>query len=147
MLVLIVDCVGVRCWGCCCCCDYDSHSPSLNHKPKGKPEAGWIRLTYRSKTAASFWSYILDWVLLVVSFVPFWPCQKTGFEASELNKGALHAPTACNFTLGASCTIRVAAFLALAPPSRALLLSSLPCSQVQQNAHKKAISKQEDGGI
>ena len=48
----------------------------------------------------------------------FWPHQKTGFEASERNKDVSHAPTAHKLTLGALHTIRVAAFLARAPPNQ-----------------------------
>ena len=50
----------------------------------------------------------------------FWPHQKTGFEASERNKDASHAPTARKLTLDAPHTIRVAAFLARASPNRFL---------------------------
>ena len=50
----------------------------------------------------------------------FWPRQKTGFEASERNKDASHAPTARKLTLDALHTIRVAAFLARASPNRFL---------------------------
>ena len=50
----------------------------------------------------------------------FWPHQKTGFEASERNKDASHAPTARKLTLDALHTIRVAAFLARASPNRFL---------------------------
>ena len=48
----------------------------------------------------------------------FWHRQKTGFEASERNKDASHAPTARKLTLDAPYTIRVAAFLARASPNR-----------------------------
>jgi hypothetical protein len=52
----------------------------------------------------------------------FWHChrQKTGFEASERNKDASHAPTARKLILDVDAvhTTRVAAFLARASPNR-----------------------------
>ena len=74
----------------------------------------WIRLTYLSK---NFFVLELQWILLVFAF---WPHQKTGFEASERNKDASHAPTAYKLTPDGPHTIRVAAFLARAPPNRFL---------------------------
>ena len=59
----------------------------------------------------------LQWILVVFAF---WPRQKTGFEASERNKDASHAPTARKLTLDALHTIRVAAFLARTSPNRFL---------------------------
>ena len=50
----------------------------------------------------------------------FWHHQKTGFEASERNKDASHAPAARKLTIDAHHTIRVAAFLARASPNRFL---------------------------
>ena len=57
----------------------------------------------------------LQWKLLVFAF---WPHQKTGFEASERNKDASHAPTARKLILDAVHSTRVAAFLARASPNR-----------------------------
>ena len=65
----------------------------------------------------NFFVLELQWILLVFAF---WPHQKTGFEASERNKDASHAPTARKLTLDAPHTIRVAAFLARASPNRFL---------------------------
>ena len=59
----------------------------------------------------------LQWILLVFAF---WPRQKTGFEASERNKDASHAPIARKLNLDALHTIRVAAFLARASSNRFL---------------------------
>ena len=55
-------------------------------------------------------------------FFAFWPHQnqKTGFEASERNKDALHALRARKFTLDAFHTIHMAAFLARASLNRIL---------------------------
>ena len=52
----------------------------------------------------------------------FWPYQKTGFgfDASERNIDASHAPTARKLTLDALHTIRVADFLARSSPNRFL---------------------------
>jgi hypothetical protein len=72
------------------------------------------------KLSVSFKNFLvleLRWILLVFAF---WPHQKTGFEASERNKDASHAPTASKLTLDALHTIRVAAFLARASPNRFL---------------------------
>jgi hypothetical protein len=74
----------------------------------------WIRLTYLSKV---FFVLELHWILLVFAF---WPHQKTGFEASERNKDATHAPTASKLTPDALHTIRVASFLARASSIRFL---------------------------
>ena len=52
----------------------------------------------------------------------FWHRQKTGFEASERNKDASHAPTARKLILDAAHATRVAAFLARASPNRFLFL-------------------------
>ena len=74
----------------------------------------WIRLPYLFE---NFFVFELQWILLVFAF---WPHQKTGFEASERNKDASHAPTARKLILDALHTIRVAAFLARASPNRFL---------------------------
>ena len=50
----------------------------------------------------------------------FWSHQKSGLGASERNKDASHAPTARKLTLDAFHAIRVAAFLARAPPNQVL---------------------------
>jgi hypothetical protein len=42
----------------------------------------------------------LQWILLVFAF---WPHQKTGFEASERNKDASHAPTARKSQIDPRC--------------------------------------------
>jgi hypothetical protein len=54
----------------------------------------------------------------------FWHRQKTGFEASERNKDASHAPTARKLILDAAHTTRVTAFLARASPNRFLKLKT-----------------------
>jgi hypothetical protein len=74
-----------------------------------------IRLTYFSK---KIFVFELQWILVVFAF---WLHQKTGFEASERNKDASHAPTARKLILDALHTIRVAAFLAPASPNRFFL--------------------------
>jgi hypothetical protein len=63
----------------------------------------------------NFFVFELQWILLVFAF---WHRQKTGFEASERNKDASHAPTARKLILDAAHTTRVAAFLARASPNR-----------------------------
>jgi hypothetical protein len=64
-----------------------------------------------------FFVFELQWILLIFAF---WHHQKTGFEASERNKDASHAPTARKLTVDAFHTIREAAFLARASPHRFL---------------------------
>jgi hypothetical protein len=65
-------------------------------------------------------------ILRFRSYSGFWWClrfgliRRKGFEASERNKDASHAPTACKLALYAFHTIRVAAFLARASPNRVL---------------------------
>ena len=65
----------------------------------------------------NFFVFELQWILLVFAF---WHRQKTGFEASERNKDASHAPTARKLTIDAPHTILVADFLSRASPNRFL---------------------------
>jgi hypothetical protein len=94
----------------------------------------------------------------------FWHHQKTGFEASERNKDASHAPIALKLTLDVLHAIRVAAFLARASPNhegqvwivffflRTILLrrrgifAFLPARKCSK-MHAKAVLQQEGGGI
>jgi hypothetical protein len=70
-------------------------------------------LKYLSKTLV----FELQWTLLIFTF---WLRQETGFDASERNKDASHAPTARKLTLDALHAICVAAVLARASPNRVL---------------------------
>ena len=84
----------------------------------------------------------LQWILLVFAF---WPHQKTGFEASERNKDASHAPTARKLTLDAPHTIRVAAFLARASPNRFLKTKLAEEERGGREKKKKEGEREEKG--
>ena len=82
---------------------------------------------------------------VVFFFFSFWPPQKTGFEASERNKDASHAPTARKLTLGALHTIRVAAFLARASPNRFLKTKRGEEERGEREKKKKEGGREEKG--
>ena len=79
----------------------------------------------------------------------FWPHQKTGFEASERNKDASHAPTARKFTVDVDAphtiTIRVAAFLARASPNRFLKTKRGEEERGEREKKKKEGEREEKG--
>ena len=83
------------------------------HQPSRIPSN--VSLDTLNVSFKNFFVFELQWILLVFAF---WHRQKTGFEASERNKDASHAPTARKLILDALHTIRVAAFLAPASPNR-----------------------------
>ena len=89
----------------------------------------------------NFFVFELQWILLVFAF---WPHQKTGFEASERNKDASHAPTARKLTLDAPHTIRVAAFLARASPNR-FLKTKRREEERRERKEKKEAEREEKG--
>ena len=78
-------------------------------------------------------------------FFSFWPHEKTGFEASERNKDASHAPTARKLTLGALHTIRVAAFLTRASPNRFLKTKRGEEERGEREKKKKEGEREEKG--
>ena len=89
----------------------------------------------------NFFVFELQWILLVFAF---WHRQKTGFEASERNKDASHAPTARKLTLDAPHTIRVAAFLARASPNR-FLKTKRREEERRERKEKKEGEREEKG--
>ena len=83
------------------------------HQPSRIPSN--VSLDTLNVSFKNFFVFELQWILLVFAF---WHRQKTGFEASERNKDASHAPTARKLILDAVHATRVAAFLARASPNR-----------------------------
>jgi hypothetical protein len=66
------------------------------HQPPRIPSN--VSLDTLNVSFKNFFVFELQWTLLVFAF---WHRQKTGFEASERNKDAPHAPTARKLTLDA----------------------------------------------
>ena len=85
----------------------------------------------------------LQWILLVFAF---WPHRKTGFEASERNKDASHAPTARKLILDAAHTTRVAAFLARASPNRFFFFKQNGERRRGEREKKKKEGEREEKG-
>lgn len=90
----------------------------------------------------NFFVFELQWILLVFAF---WHRQKTGFEASERNKDASHAPTARKLILDAAHATRVAAFLARASPNRFFLKQNGERRRGEREKKKKEGEREEKG--
>ena len=109
------------------------------HQPSRIPSN--VSLDTLNVSFKNFFVFELQWILLVFAF---WHRQKTGFEASERNKDASHAPTARKLTLDAPHTIRVAAFLARASPNR-FLKTKRREEERRERKEKKEGEREEKG--
>lgn len=110
------------------------------HQPSRIPSN--VSLDTLNVSFKNFFVFELQWILLVFAF---WPHQKTGFEASERNKDASHAPTARKLILDALHTIRVAAFLARASPNRFLKTKRGEEERGEREKKKKEGEREEKG--
>lgn len=110
------------------------------HQPSRIPSN--VSLDTLNVSFKNFFVFELQWILLVFAF---WHRQKTGFEASERNKDASHAPTARKLILDALHTIRVAAFLARASPNR-FLKTKLGEEERGEREKKKKEGEREEKG-
>ena len=85
---------------------------------------------------------MVQWILLVFAI---WPHQKTGFEASERNKDALHALIARKMTLDALHIICVATFLARASQNRIFLKQNTERRREERGERDKKNKEGERG--
>ena len=110
------------------------------HQPSRTPSN--VSLDTLNVSFKNFFVFELQWILLVFAF---WHRQKTGFEASERNKDASHAPTARKLILDAVHSTRVAAFLARASPNRFLKTKRGEEERGEREKKKKEGEREEKG--
>ena len=110
------------------------------HQPSRIPSN--VSLDTLNVSFKNFFVFELQWILLVFAF---WHRQKTGFEASERNKDASHAPTARKLILDAVHTTRVAAFLARASPNRFFFKQNGERRRGEREKKKKEGEREEKG--